>query len=143
MRVSKADSMATKVVKGNFFQGFIGKQSDIKSLKESGNTCMYPVARITPDANAFITTNKSLSGLSAGIVRENNGKHTPIILATKIEKMAISFSCKDLASSWHPPVEAESHCCRADVDAGNVNKRIKIREVVIALISVKDAMLML
>ncbi|KAJ6987903.1 hypothetical protein NC653_020985 [Populus alba x Populus x berolinensis] len=74
---------------------------------------MYPVARITPEANALTTANKSLSGRSAGIIRENNGKHTPIMPYRGV----LLF-------------ELDSHCS-AMVVAGNVNdRRIRIREEV-------------
>jgi len=97
--------MATKVVKGNFFQGYLGKQSDDKKVKESvRRACMYRIARITPEANALTTADKSLSGISAGIIRENNGKHAPTMLATKIEKTAMIISGNTFALSWRPPL---------------------------------------
>lgn len=112
--VKIADSIATKVVKGNFFQGCSGKQSDLKSSKESGITCMYPVARITPEANAFTIANKSFSGLRAGTARENNGRQTPIMLVASIEAMAMSFSFNDAALLWHDPSDCDSHSAARD-----------------------------
>jgi hypothetical protein len=78
---------------------------------------MYPVARTTPEANALTTANKSLSDISQGIIRENNGKHPPIMPYRGV----LLF-------------ELYSHCS-AMVVAGNVNDRkIRIREKVNALI---------
>lgn len=50
------------VGKGNFRHGFSGKQGDVKQSKESGRTCIYPVARITPEANALTIAKGFLSG---------------------------------------------------------------------------------
>ena len=40
MSVSTAASMATNAVKGNSAQGLRGRQGEVRSLKESGSTCM-------------------------------------------------------------------------------------------------------
>lgn len=53
MRVKIAEIMATKVVNGKSLHGWSGRQGELRSLKESGRTCMYPVARITPEAKAL------------------------------------------------------------------------------------------
>lgn len=57
--------------------------------KESGSTCMNPVARIIPAANALTTTNRLRSGLRAGIERVTSGRQTPMMLVMRMEKIAI------------------------------------------------------
>lgn len=110
MRVSTAESMATNVVNGNFFHGFSGKHTDVKHSNESGSTCMYPVASMTPEAKALTMENKSLSGWRAGTERENSGRQTPIKLKTKMEAMAMSFNFSACALSWHAPFDLAPHC---------------------------------
>ncbi|KAF2312768.1 hypothetical protein GH714_039983 [Hevea brasiliensis] len=129
--------MAANVVNGNFFQGFFGKHSEVKQLKESGNTCMYPVARITPEANALTIENKFLSGLRAGTAVENNGKHTPTMVVIRIEAIAMSLSFKDFALSWHPPPALERHC---SANAGHVKEKIRREIVILALNFADEAM---
>lgn len=110
MRVSTAESMATNVVNGNFFHGFSGKHTDVKHSNESGSTCMYPVASMTPEAKALTMENKSLSGWRAGTERENSGRQTPIKLKTKMEAMAMSFNFSACALSWQAPFDLTPHC---------------------------------
>lgn len=110
IRVKIADNIATKPVKGNLCHGFSFKQGDHNMSKESGNTCMNPVARMIPEAKALTMMNRLRSGAKAGIEREKRGKHTPIMLVTKMEAMAMSLrgSAADLLlqlfwlSDWHP-----------------------------------------
>lgn len=97
-----AASMAMNVEKGNLRHGISGKQGDVKQWNESGKTCIYPVAKITPEANALTIANGLLSGWSIGMAREKRGRRTPIMLATKMEAMAMSLSLRDLALSWQP-----------------------------------------
>lgn len=59
---------------------------------ESGKTCMNPVARIIPAAKDFAITKMFRSGLRAGMERVTRGKHTPIMLVTRIETMAMILS---------------------------------------------------
>lgn len=90
---------------------------------------MYPVASITPEANAFTMTNKFLSGPKAGIARVNIGRHTPIMLATKIEAMAINFSFNDsVLSRQEPMVEFGLHSDGASAPAVERREIIRRRE---------------
>lgn len=107
--MSTADSIAMNVVNGNFLHGYSGKHSDVKQSNESGKTCMYPVARITPEAKALTNTKSFLSGCKAGMARERMGRVTPIILATRIAAMAMTLSFKDLVLLWHGPPVAFRH----------------------------------
>lgn len=81
---------------------------------ESGNTCMNPVARMIPAANALTMTNKFRSGWRAGMERVRRGELTPMMLVTRMEKMAMSFrdnapdlSVQELFSGSHSS-ESES-----------------------------------
>ncbi|MCD9644217.1 hypothetical protein HAX54_032365 [Datura stramonium] len=58
---------------------------------ESGSTCMKPVARIIPAANALTITKRLRSGLRAGIECVTSGRHTPIMLVIKMDIMAMIF----------------------------------------------------
>ncbi|XP_025801630.1 fe(2+) transport protein 1-like [Panicum hallii] len=79
------------------------RRGEVRLLKESGSTCMYPVAKMTPDAKALTMTKRLWSGQSAGTEREKSGRHTPITLATRIIGMAISFRRSALGTLWHAP----------------------------------------
>lgn len=89
IRVMMAESMATNPVKGNLCHGFSFKQLDDKLSKESGKTCMNPVAKIIPAANDLTMTKRLRSGLSAGTERVTSGRETPIILVTRMETIAM------------------------------------------------------
>lgn len=91
IRVTIADNIATNPVKGKFCHGFSFKQGDHNMSKESGNTCMNPVASMIPEAKALTMTKRLRSGPKAGIAREKRGKHTPIMLVTRMEAMAMSL----------------------------------------------------
>ncbi|CAA7394202.1 unnamed protein product [Spirodela intermedia] len=99
MRVATEESMATKAEKGNFCHGLLGKHGDCSIAKESGRTCMKPVERMTPEAKAFTTKKRFLSGDSAGTDREKSGKQMPIMLATRMVAMAMTFSFRALGRS--------------------------------------------
>jgi hypothetical protein len=110
-----ADNIAKNPVKGNLCHGFSGKQLEDNISKESGNTCMNPVARMIPAAKALTITKRLRSGCKAGIERVKRGALTPIMLVTKIETMAIIFrvkalalSLQELVSSTHPSFTADS-----------------------------------
>ncbi|GER49550.1 inositol hexakisphosphate anddiphosphoinositol-pentakisphosphate kinase 1 [Striga asiatica] len=92
MSVATADSMAAKVENGNLRHGFSGRHGDVRSANESGSTCMYPVASMTPDAKALTRTNMSLSGCRAGTEWETIGRQTPAMLAARMEAMAMSLN---------------------------------------------------
>lgn len=66
MSVKIADNIATNPVNGNLCHGLSAKQLDLNMSKESGKTCMNPVARMMPEAKALIMINKLRSGLRAG-----------------------------------------------------------------------------
>ena len=107
IRVTMADNIATKPVKGNLCQGCFGKHCDDNMSKESGNTCMNPVARMIPAANDLTITKRLRSGLSAGIDRVTRGKHTPIMLVTRMDIMAMILSVKALDLLIQSPVSVE------------------------------------
>lgn len=57
--------------------------------KESGSTCMNPVARMIPAAKDLTITKRFRSGCKAGMERVTRGKHTPIMLVTRMETIAM------------------------------------------------------
>lgn len=77
--------------------------------KESGKTCMKPVPRIIPAANALTITKRLRSGLNADIERVTRGKHTPIMLVTKMETMAMIFKVKALDLLLHVLCVSDPH----------------------------------
>ena len=128
IRVKIADSIATKPVKGNLCHVFFVKHGDHSMSKESGNTCMNPVARMIPEANALTMMNRLRSGLKAGIEREKRGKHTPIMLVTNIEAMAISLSgsAADLLLQLLLLSDSHSSDCEAACEVKMVMRMKKI-----------------
>ena len=60
---------------------------------------MWPVARMTPEANALIIEHDLESRLRAGTDCVNRGRHTPIMLKIKMAAIAmrLSFNVLDLS----------------------------------------------
>ena len=59
---------------------------------------MYPVARMTPEANALMIENSLESGLRVGMDCESSGRHTPIMRVTEITAIAMRLRpwiCRD------------------------------------------------
>ncbi|KAF2321397.1 hypothetical protein GH714_040986 [Hevea brasiliensis] len=77
--------MAMNVVNGNFFQGFSCKHSDVKPSKESGNTCMHPVARITQEANAVVEAVR-FDGPIMGIMELEDDEDFELVIETCITR---------------------------------------------------------
>lgn len=96
MSVKIADNIATNPVNGNLCHGFSAKQLDLNMPKESGKTCMNPVARMIPEAKALMMMKRLRSGLRAGTERVTRGRETPMMLVMRIEAMPMSFNGRAL-----------------------------------------------
>nr|GEV16856.1 hypothetical protein [Tanacetum cinerariifolium] len=107
------DNIATNPVKGNLCQGLSGKQLDLSMSKESGKTCMNPVARMMPEAKALMMMKRLRSGLSAGTERAMRGKETPMMLVKRIEAMPMSFNVRAFDLLLHELVLFCSHLAPA------------------------------
>ncbi|KAH6785244.1 hypothetical protein C2S51_037699 [Perilla frutescens var. frutescens] len=81
--------MAINPVNGKSFHGC--SSIFVKLSKASGKTCMNPVDRITPAANAFTMKKRLLSGLNAGNLLAATGRHTPAAPATRIDASAAAL----------------------------------------------------
>lgn len=128
--VTIADNIATNPVKGNLCHGFSFKQLDDNMSNESGSTCMNPVARMIPAANALTITKRLRSGFSAGIERVTNGRHTPIILVTKMENMAMIFKGNALDLLTHELFSSAPQSSTTDKTRG---AKIEMRMKMIAM----------
>lgn len=123
-----ADIIATKPEKGNLCHGFSLRQFDQSISKESGKTCMKPVARMIPAAKALRMTNMFLSGCNIGIDRVTSGEPTPMTLAMRIEKMAMILRRKALSLFVHElaVVSHSSDCETAWIEKKQMrNKKIE------------------
>lgn len=101
--------------------------------KESGSTCMKPVAKIIPAANALTITKRLLSGLRAGIERENNGRHTPIMLVIKMETMAMIFKDNALDLLTHELSSSSPQYSTTDKTRG-VKIEMRMKKMAMCLI---------
>lgn len=98
MSVTNPESIATNPENGNLCQGFSSRHGELSMSKESGSTCMNPVARIIPEAKALTIAKRSRSGRRAGIDREKSGAQTPKKLVARIA--AIAMILRGSALAW-------------------------------------------
>lgn len=113
MSVKIVDNIATKPVNGNLCQGLSDKQVDLNMSKESGKTCINPVAKMMPEAKALTITKRLRSGLRAGMERVIRGRHTPMMLVTRIVAMPMIFKDKALDLLLQGLFVSSSHCEKA------------------------------
>ena len=127
MSVKIADNIATKPVKGNLCHGLSAKQLDLNMSKESGKTCINPVAKMMPEAKALTITKRLRSGLRAGTERVIRGKHTPMMLVMRIVAMPMIFKLRALDLLLQGLFVSSSHCDKAFVHRNNIMiKKIEI-----------------
>ncbi|KAL6975922.1 hypothetical protein U1Q18_024717 [Sarracenia purpurea var. burkii] len=108
--------------------------------KESGSTCMNPVARMIPAANDLTITKRFRSGLSAGIERVTRGEPTPTMLVTIMQAMATIFSGRALDLSMQSP-NSDEHSSGATERAREVKKEMRTKKMEMSLTtSVEEAM---
>lgn len=113
MSVKMADNIARKPVNGNLCHGLLDKQVDLNMSKESGKTCINPVAKMMPEAKALTITKRLRSGLRAGMERVIRGRHTPMMLVTRIAAMPMIFKGKALDLLLQGLLVSSSHCDKA------------------------------
>lgn len=73
---------------GNFPHGFSFKRGDVKLSVSSGRTCINPVAKITPAANALMTKKAFVSAPKARYIFPSNRRQTPVPPAKRINTIA-------------------------------------------------------
>lgn len=130
IRVTIADNIARKPENGNLCHGLSFKQLDDNMSKESGKTCMKPVASMMPAAKDLTMRNRFLSGCSAGIERVTRGKHTPIMLVTRMETMAMILRGNALALSLQELMDSVPHSSDTEKAWGvKVEKRMMKMEM--------------
>lgn len=91
-----------------------------------------------PAAKHLTITNRFRSGCRAGIERVTSGKHTPIMLVTRIEKMAMIFRGRALDLLMQPPDSVPQSSDSERVWSGK--RAMKMKRVEMSLRSDVEAM---
>jgi len=125
-RVIRPDNIARNPEKGNLCHGFSSRHIDDNISKESGKTCIKPVPRMIPEAKHLMIVKMFPSGWRNETLRLKRGAPTPIMLAMRITKIAMTLRGKALALLTHGFADSLPHSSGAVEVAGEIAKETKM-----------------